>query len=787
MVNFSRTTVAEHKSEPWVIVNGKVYDLTGFVDSHPGGRGVLLENAGKDATKVFDAAGHSARARRNLESLYIGDVQAGQDVESPITHAEVELDSSFPLGSWVRLAGPGAARPEGVCPRKRTDRPVRGRVTGSAEHSGALYTRVQLESPHGYASILSTVLEVVPESDVEEEVTLPATVGTEQPSPADLLILPFVAEAAALYPRLQREVVSNTHRTLQWNADWQAVPSMRRPEFLSELRQFCSEGGLQADADNTTPFRGLVLGPGFELQHVLARSPASYAGMSRFIGRWIVGFGPLTLRPDDWADEAIRQQVTSIADGDGDVAVRFGYPSTHSQGWWARCTKGDKTQQCGRLVRRDPDGTFALELSTGAVSLGWPISSIFPPVDVPVFKNQAGADWHAERREAILRAHPALNSLQGHNICSLFIAMGAVALHTGCTVVSMTCGLLQAFLLAYVVGATCRMTTFAMAHEFCHNAVSPGLSTPFWRRFCIRLTCLPSFGNTLYEYYNCHHLSHHEKLGTQDICEAYQNFLSPEKDIDGDLFHPYTLMLRTRWGRSFDIVPQSVSQEVANMFHPRLFVAARAVVDSCIIGGHFGLMLFWAACVAIWGVVDPICLFQKKYGPKDPRPFSADYMAAVAIKRARMRDLALQSWLQLGVFVCLVYIGRPETWWGVLQGLLYLGLSEMFLSGFLLHPYGSYFIGVHLSEKRVSSDGSTTTCQPTRSCYTSPLFSLLTWNLTHHVEHHDFPGVPWNRLPRLTELAPEFYNKLATFPGPFATMCFYLRDRSGLTTYGCTC
>jgi L-lactate dehydrogenase (cytochrome) len=37
----------------WVIVNGYVYDITYFLDAHPGGATVLLKMAGKDATYTY--------------------------------------------------------------------------------------------------------------------------------------------------------------------------------------------------------------------------------------------------------------------------------------------------------------------------------------------------------------------------------------------------------------------------------------------------------------------------------------------------------------------------------------------------------------------------------------------------------------------------------------------------------------------------------------------------------------------------------------------------------------
>ncbi|EEB92776.1 hypothetical protein MPER_08668, partial [Moniliophthora perniciosa FA553] len=46
--------VAQHNSREscWIIVHGKVYDVTEFLDDHPGGSKIILKYAGKDATYV---------------------------------------------------------------------------------------------------------------------------------------------------------------------------------------------------------------------------------------------------------------------------------------------------------------------------------------------------------------------------------------------------------------------------------------------------------------------------------------------------------------------------------------------------------------------------------------------------------------------------------------------------------------------------------------------------------------------------------------------------------------
>ncbi|KAK0638752.1 putative cytochrome b5 protein [Cercophora newfieldiana] len=53
---FTKADVAAHKDEKegmYIIVDDGVYDITGFLDDHPGGAKILKRFAGKDATKSF--------------------------------------------------------------------------------------------------------------------------------------------------------------------------------------------------------------------------------------------------------------------------------------------------------------------------------------------------------------------------------------------------------------------------------------------------------------------------------------------------------------------------------------------------------------------------------------------------------------------------------------------------------------------------------------------------------------------------------------------------------------
>ena len=52
---FQWAEVAKHdkKSDCWVVIHGDVYDLTDFLDKHPGGLDIL-NGAGGDVTEIFE-------------------------------------------------------------------------------------------------------------------------------------------------------------------------------------------------------------------------------------------------------------------------------------------------------------------------------------------------------------------------------------------------------------------------------------------------------------------------------------------------------------------------------------------------------------------------------------------------------------------------------------------------------------------------------------------------------------------------------------------------------------
>ncbi|KIK95771.1 hypothetical protein PAXRUDRAFT_826689 [Paxillus rubicundulus Ve08.2h10] len=75
----------------WIIVHDNVYDVTDFLDDHPGGSKIILKYAGKDATKEYDPIHPPDAITTNLKpEKHLGpvDLETVEKVEEVITNEE---------------------------------------------------------------------------------------------------------------------------------------------------------------------------------------------------------------------------------------------------------------------------------------------------------------------------------------------------------------------------------------------------------------------------------------------------------------------------------------------------------------------------------------------------------------------------------------------------------------------------------------------------------------------------------------------------------------------------
>jgi cytochrome b involved in lipid metabolism len=72
---FTREDVAKNNSDEclWFIIDSKIYDVTDFIDAHPGGEAVLKQVGGTDATDAFYNL-HRQEVLQKYSNLCIGTV-----------------------------------------------------------------------------------------------------------------------------------------------------------------------------------------------------------------------------------------------------------------------------------------------------------------------------------------------------------------------------------------------------------------------------------------------------------------------------------------------------------------------------------------------------------------------------------------------------------------------------------------------------------------------------------------------------------------------------------------
>ena len=85
-------------------IDGNVYDITKFLEQHPGGEEVVLEVAGTDGTDGFEDVGHSEDARSMLAEYKIGELPAAEK-EAAKAKAAARSEGGGGSGSIITIIG----------------------------------------------------------------------------------------------------------------------------------------------------------------------------------------------------------------------------------------------------------------------------------------------------------------------------------------------------------------------------------------------------------------------------------------------------------------------------------------------------------------------------------------------------------------------------------------------------------------------------------------------------------------------------------------------------------
>lgn len=115
MKTFTVEEVAKHNNanDIWIIIDGKVFDVTKFLNEHPGGKKVLLKMAGKDATKKFEQFHNAAIMQKvglPMQIGVIGEAKPTEQEKKPQVSEQVGAAAAGAAPALGQLVSSDAAR-----------------------------------------------------------------------------------------------------------------------------------------------------------------------------------------------------------------------------------------------------------------------------------------------------------------------------------------------------------------------------------------------------------------------------------------------------------------------------------------------------------------------------------------------------------------------------------------------------------------------------------------------------------------------------------------------------
>jgi len=293
------------------------------------------------------------------------------------------------------------------------------------------------------------------------------------------------------------------------------------------------------------------------------------------------------------------------------------------------------------------------------------------------FTWMANEEPHRSRRTEILRKHPEVKKLYGHEWRTKYMVAATVTLQT-VLAANMVDASWPLFLgVVYIVGATANHSLFLAIHEWSHNL---GFQKPLHNQIASAFANLP-IGVPYSALFKPYHMDHHRNQGVHGL--------------DTDIAHPVEA----------NIIQNRTIFKFLYMLTQLLFYALRPTII---------------------------------------KPLKPTRMMAF--------NLTLQLSYDAAIYYCFG-----------LNAVLYLLLSTVVCGSF--HPTAGHFLSEHLEVVKGIETYS----------YYGPL-NYVTYNVGYHNEHHDFPFVPWSRLPLVKQMAAEYYDPLPVCNSWVGIIWMYVTD-----------
>ena len=269
---------------------------------------------------------------------------------------------------------------------------------------------------------------------------------------------------------------------------------------------------------------------------------------------------------------------------------------------------------------------------------------------------------HIDRRLQILKKHPDVRKLMGHDHATTAIVTAEVLAQFLIAYILRDSPWSSIFIVAYCLGGTINHSLSLSFHEIGHN-LAAGNGRPYVNRWIGFFGNLP-IGLPSSISFKKYHNDHHKFLGD------YQ--------FDPDIPHELEA-----WA-----------------FNHRI--------------GRF-----------IWLLLQPLTYSIRPFIRNPTPPIYWEYVNALV-------QICFDG-------IWIYFFGLKSFLYFILSSLLGLGLN----------PLGGHFISEHYMFVKNYETYS----------YYGPL-NVLTFNVGYHNEHHDFPNIPWTKLPALKKLAPEYYDSM---------------------------